>query len=408
MRKNPSRTAWVILTIAFSVFCLLATTIPLGIRYYLVHARAPRTALLQVSSGTVLLATDDADEPIAVVDRREVPEGTLIQTDQTSQASLVFPSGEGEDSVELATVHIYPNGQMTLVSTTRPRFSPSKDADHIEIDVGRGRVRVNRAELEPRGLLFDVSTPQAQIRLDPGSYAVDVSDDLTQVSTRFGNAVVTAEGKSILVETGHGTQVAIGQPPSSPHEAADNLISNGDFQEPLGPPTWLINTYPEEDPSAGQAEVRADNNRQSVRFWRINQPPTHSEVGITQVLDHNVSDYEVLNLQLDVMLRWQSLPGAGELSSEFPLMIRLDYEDIYGNHQFWIQGFYYRDPPDQWVVTGGEKIPSNVWFPFESGNLIEQLPEQGLPPPAVINYVKIYASGHNYDSMASEVRLMAR
>ena len=61
-----------------------------------------------------------------------------------------------------------------------------------------------------------------------------------------------------------------------------------------------------------------------------------------------------------------------------------------------------------WVVTGGQKIPQNVWFAFESGNLFERLKQEGLPLPAKINYLKIYASGHNYDSLVSEVRLLAR
>ena len=60
------------------------------------------------------------------------------------------------------------------------------------------------------------------------------------------------------------------------------------------------------------------------------------------------------------------------------------------------------------MVTGGEKIPQNTWFPFESGNLLDRLKEEGLPPPAMINYLRIYASGHNYDSLVTEVRLMAR
>ena len=126
------------------------------------------------------------------------------------------------------------------------------------------------------------------------------------------------------------------------------------------------------------------------------------------MLGRSVLDYEMVNLLLDVKLHWQSLPGAGEQSSEFPLMFRLDYEDVYGNHQFWTHGFYYREPPAQWVVTGGEKIPQDTWFPFESGNLAERLQLQGLPPPAKLNYLKIYASGHNYDSMVAEVRIVAR
>jgi hypothetical protein len=245
--------------------------------------------------------------------------------------------------------------------------------------------------------------------LVPGSYAVQVNDDHTQVSTRQGEVRVEGDAGQVIVTDGLSTSVAASQPPTAPAAASDNLIANGDFQEPLGPPNWLVSRFPEENGAVeGDIEIETSGGRNVVRFSRINQPPTHTEVAMTQVLDQRVHDYETLNLQMDVWLRWQSLPGAGEQSSEFPLMFRLDYQDIYGNHQFWTHGFYYRDPPPQWVVTGGQKIPQNVWFAFESGNLFERLKEEGLPPPAKINYLKIYASGHNYDSQVAEVRLMAQ
>ncbi|MCB0207119.1 MAG: hypothetical protein KDH89_20045, partial [Anaerolineae bacterium] len=282
------------------------------------------------------------------------------------------------------------------------------DPRRVAIEVRNGRVRINTAEVLPAGLQFTVVTPQALIDLGPGSFAVQVDDDKTQVISRYGQATVEGDGETVVITEGVGTEVLTGAAPGQPAAPVDNLIVNGDFEEPLGPPEWLVTRYPEDDPNAGQAEIVSDSGRNVVRFSRINQPPTHTEIGITQVLGRDVLDYEMVNLQLDVNLHWQSLPGAGEQSSEFPLMFRLDYEDIYGNHQFWTHGFYYRDPPDQWVVTGGEQIPQDTWFPFESGNLAERLQLQGLSPPAKLNYLKIYASGHNYDSMVAEVRIVAR
>lgn len=408
MTKNIVRSAWFILLISLTFFCLLAVSIPLGVRWFLLNAEVDDPATLQVTLGTVLLLPQDADEPIAVVDTRAVESSTLIQTDQSSQAIIEFPTGENPQSPLLATVQIYPNAQVGLMRFSKPRYDLSSNPNHIVLEVRNGRVRVNRSDLESNGLLFDVKTPHATAHLGPGSFAVDVTNKATEVASRMGDAYVDGENVRVKVAEGFSTQVATGQPPSTPVEAAENLIVNGDFEEPLGPPSWLVGYYPEEDPSAGQANLETIGERTAVRFRRINQPPTHTEIGITQVLSHNVRDYEELNLQMDVMLRWQSLPGAGEQSSEFPVMVWLDYEDIYGNHQFWTHGFYYRDPPEQWVVTGGEKIPSNLWIPFESGNLLERLPAEGRPPPATINWIKIYASGHNYDSMVSEVRLVAR
>jgi hypothetical protein len=304
---------------------------------------------------------------------------------------------------------VYPAAQVVLDRSSRPRFGFSTDPNRISLEVKNGRVRIVTAETLPSGLVVDVITPHAKIGLTPGSYAVQVDSDETQISTRQGEARVEASGNQIRVLEGLSTSVAAGKSPTEPAAAAVNLVDNGNFERPLGPPTWLVSQFPEDnDASAGVAAIDSSSGRQAVRFSRINQPPTHTEVGITQVLDTSVHDYERLNLQLDVLLRWQSLPGAGEQSSEFPLMFRLDYEDIYGNHQFWTHGFYYRDPPPQWVITGGQKIPQNVWFAFESGNLFDRLKEEGLPAPAKINYLKIYASGHNYDSLVSEVRLLAR
>jgi hypothetical protein len=302
-----------------------------------------------------------------------------------------------------------------LSQASRPRFAFSSEPTRSSIDIASGRARIYVAEVQPHGQEFTVTTPHGAATLAPGSYAVQVSSERMQVVTRQGQAIVAAQEQRVVVPEGTSVTVPAGQAPSAPAAAAENLIANGNFQEPLGPPTWLVSAYPADpsgtgagDSTAGQAELTTVDGRTAARLSRINQPPTHSEVAITQVLDRSVHDYEYLNLQMDVLLRWQSLPGAGEQSSEFPLMFRLDYEDIYGNHQFWTYGFYYQDPPAQWVVTGGQKIPQNIWFPFESGNLLERLKAEGLPPPATINYLKIYASGHNFDSLVTEIGLIAR
>ncbi|MCB0200210.1 MAG: hypothetical protein KDI03_09065 [Anaerolineae bacterium] len=408
MRNNTPRLAWVVLLISFSICLLLVFSGPVAARWFFAHSAADEPALLRVTSGTMLLLTPGSGDPRAVVDSREVDPGTLIQSDQSAQGSLSFTLNGVDSSPEVATVQIYPTVQLELARNTRPRFGVSNDPRRVAIEVRNGRVRINTAEVLPAGLQFTVVTPQALIDLGPGSFAVQVDDDKTQVISRYGQATVEGDGETVVITEGVGTEVLTGAAPGQPAAPVDNLIVNGDFEEPLGPPEWLVTRYPEDDPNAGQAEIVSDSGRNVVRFSRINQPPTHTEIGITQVLGRDVLDYEMVNLQLDVNLHWQSLPGAGEQSSEFPLMFRLDYEDIYGNHQFWTHGFYYRDPPDQWVVTGGEQIPQDTWFPFESGNLAERLQLQGLSPPAKLNYLKIYASGHNYDSMVAEVRIVAR
>jgi hypothetical protein len=131
----------------------------------------------------------------------------------------------------------------------------------------------------------------------------------------------------------------------------------------------------------------------------------HGETGIIQVIDKDVRDFTSLELHISVRLLDQSLPGAGMLSSEFPVMVRLDYKDAYGNDNFWTYGFYFKDPTANWHISDGEKTPHSVWYPYESPNLMEEL---GDFKPALITSVQVYASGWDYQSMASEVQLLAK
>ena len=410
MQRNPTRIAWMILLTSFVVFCTLAVSIPLGVRWYILHSQVTQVGVVRVTNGTVLLSPDSDDDPIALVDTRSIEPGTVIKTDQRSQAALVFQAAgqNKEPGPEISTVQIYPSAEVALTQSVRPRFAASSDPVYFSIDVRSGRVRVYVAGVEPHGQRFTVTTPHGATTLLPGSYAIQVSDTQTQVATRFGEAVFSAQGQDVVVTAGSSSSAEAGRTPALPVSVNEDLIVNGDFRSPLGPPNWLASVYPADDPTAGDAQLMVSGGRSAARLSRINQPPTHSEIAITQVLARDVRDFEYLALQLDVLLRWQSLPGAGEQSSEFPLMFRLDYEDIYGNHQFWTHGFYYQDPPAQWVVTGGEKIPQNTWYPFESGNLLDRLKAEGLPQPATLNYLKLYASGHNYDSLVTEVHLTAR
>lgn len=410
MRNNPARLAWIILLSSFITFCVLAVSIPLGIRWLVLHSRTGQPGTVLVTSGTVTILPNLDSDPIAVASKRVVEPGTQIRTDQRSQAALVFVHGRSDSGAgeEFATIQVYPAASVLIVHASRPLFASSPDPARFNIGVTSGRVRIYVTPAEPDGQEFTVTTPHGVAQLAPGSYSIQVQNDQTQVVTRSGKAVVNANGAQITVVTGTTTIIQPGQSPATVTAIADNLLANGNFQSPLAPPSWLVGVNPPDDPTAGSAEIVGIGGRSAALLRRVNQPPTHSEVALTQVLDRSVHDYDALNLQMDVLLRWQSLPGAGERSSEFPLMFRLDYEDIYGNHQFWTHGFYYQDPLPQWVITGGEKIPQNIWFSYESGNLLERLSSEGLPPPATLNYLRIYASGHNFESLVAEVRLIGR
>jgi len=268
-----------------------------------------------------------------------------------------------------------------------------------------GRVRIVSARSAVRDLDLTVHTLHCQARLADGSYSVEVNGGQTEIAVRYGEAQVGAAGEGVVVPLGQRTVVPWGQAPASPMPAARNLIVNGNFTDALAP-SWQTDTYQQSpDVVAGTAEIVIRDGRRGVLFSRRAEEGIHTETGISQIIDQDVRDYDFLSLRLDIRLMFQSLPGGGYMSSEFPLMVRLNYTDVYGKEQFWVHGFYYRDPEQNWPILDGEKIPSAVWYPYESGNLIQILQ---ATRPAHINSIRIYASGWNYESMAAEGGLIAR
>jgi hypothetical protein len=198
--------------------------------------------------------------------------------------------------------------------------------------------------------------------------------------------------------------------PQEPLSAAQNLIENGNFQQPLSG-CWLTSTViltaAVEPPTV---DVVTDGGRQAVRFVRRQADEgNHTEVAIEQKLDQDVRDFDQLEVSLDVKLNYQSLSGGGQLSSEFPIIVRLDYKDLWGTDKFWTQGFYYQNQvgypiaSDPWGRPRGRMIPRGVWYPYESGNLMELL---GDNRPAQITGLTVYASGWNYESLVSEIQLV--
>ena len=52
-----------------------------------------------------------------------------------------------------------------------------------------------------------------------------------------------------------------------------------------------------------------------------------------------------------------------------------------------------------------EPVQEGNWQTYDSGNLMEELTEA---PPALIKSLVIYASGHSFHAMVTEVELLAQ
>lgn len=399
MIRDPRRTAWLVLLAAFLVHCAVAVGLPLGVRWYVVNATVSHEATLEVIMGTVLVWEPGANTPIGVTSSAGVPEGSRIRTDSSSRAFLTF--------FDNSTATLSFDTEARLAAMRSPRFGLSNKPDSLHLEVSHGQVNIGVALSMDGPREFLSTSPHMAALLSEGSYSFKVTSDSSRTIVHLGAAEVIAQGETVVLAQRERTTVREGQPPAEPIAAAQNLLVNGNFTEDLSLSTgWQ--SYNEQGGDGGDIDGEIsvidlpDTESRAVRFFRTESGGNHCETVIRQDLNEEISDLATsISLYLKVILLNQSLSGGGYLSSEYPLMIRLEYEDVYGSQSHWTHGFYYQNQ-DNNPTMYGERIALNGWFDYGSGNILETI----YPRPARLNSLLIYASGWDYESMVTDVSLI--
>ncbi len=405
IREHPERLAWIVLLSSFAVFVVLLITVPLVVRYGVQYAERPETATIEPTQGTLLLYPPGAEEPIAITElRKDVPEGSVIVAGEgPTQATVRLLGGTAEQA--RGSVQLYSGARLVIERMRSPLFDMSSEPYQVRMRLEEGQMRVFTESGEPRPLQADIITPHGEIELDTGSYQVAVTPEQTDITVSSGAAQIVHEGSEQLTVTpglrAWMTADAVAEAATS---ASQNLLRNGNFTEPMRD-TWESYVIAQ-NVTPGKVTIMERDGRRVAYFARQGEDNVPTEVGIHQVIGKDVNVYDKLVLQLDVKLLFQSLAGAGYLSSEYPLRVEITYTDIYGKEGLtWGHGFYYRDPDNpNWQIVGGEKISPFNWYTYRSPNLMEVLKDTR---PARIDSIRIYSSGWNYQSMVSEAFLTA-
>ncbi len=401
-RERPERAAWIILLFSFAIFVVLLAGIPLAVlRLY--HSAAVRQSLqFETTVGTVLLYPPRSDQPIALTDSREgIGEGSRLQTTGTAtQGVLGLPAGGQSDDL-MGTILLYPNTSLEIVRSRRPYFAGSDRPYRLRIRLQEGQVRLFTRSALDRKVEVQIETPQGEAQLEEGNYAFFVDADSSEVVVKQGIARLAQQGQEpVEIEPGLRTWIQADGTILPAVPAVHNLLRDSGFTGPLEE-EWESYTPPHVTP--GTVEFIEKDGRQVARFFFRGPNQVHTEIGIRQVVDQDVHSYDSLIVKLDVNLDWQTLPGAGELSSEFPLRVELTFTDIHGKEVRWGYGFYNMDPRPEYPLFGGMQVPLFTWHSYESGNLMEELE---ATRPAHIDSIRLYASGWNYETFASELELV--
>jgi hypothetical protein len=400
-RERPERAAWIVILLSFALFLVLVTGIPLAVRN-LYHSAAARQSLqFETTLGTVLLYLPNSDQPIALTDRREgISEGSRLETGAATQGVLGLPAGGQSDEL-MGTILLYPNTTLEVLMSRRPYFAGSNEPYTLRIRVQEGQVRLFTRSAFDRPVVVQIETPQGEAQLEEGNYAFFVNAESSEIVVKQGVARIVQPGQEpVEIEPGLRSWIQADGTVLPAVAAVHNLLQDSAFSRPLGE-VWESYTPPYV--TAGTVEFIEKDGRKAARFYYKGPNQVHTEVGIRQDVKQDVHNYDSMVVRLDVNLDWQTLAGAGEQSSEFPIRVEITYTDDFGVERQWGHGFYNMDPRPEYPLHGGEKFPIFTWKSYESNNLMEEL---DATPPAHIESIRLYASGWNYLSFASDLELI--
>ena len=435
-RIPPERIAWIVMLGAFLLFCTVTLTTVFGIYHYLFRSTVAMSAVLQVSKGTVGITGPD----LIVAAERERDDltnsVTSVSTDSLSQATIQFKDlGEsGAEAAELlAAVTLQGNTQVTFNHANRPRFEWSQNPQSIQFSRLIGSLDILIAGVSEHPFLMDFYTDSlssdkgVHVAFNSnGRFRLTVSEDEVRLLNLAGEAVAffrDDQHRRELARSGHELVVRIGARSMTQFPARTNVLMHGEISLLKGDEVtqalnaWRCSIRQEQAPPGDFSLVRFDG-RVGLRLRRLNNAQSNGEVRCTQTFDGeglDVREYDTVRVLTTFLPNYQNLSVCGRAASECPLMLQINYSylDNAGRSRDdqWYRGFYYA--PDisgvarkrcDTCIQDHLDINQAVWYTFDSDNLLNLIAEEERP--ARIKSVSFYASGHQFDTLVSEMALL--
>lgn len=417
--ENPQRLAWATMLFGLAVFILLCIGTIAFAQWLIFESPTTMNVTLRVGQGTVGVQAPDSTDERAVRSSAEIKRNERLTTDKLSQGYLAFSDPYSGDIV--ATVTLRNDSGATLGKAERPRFSISDNAYSIRIDNVAGNAEVWINDGLERRISLDITTPLGAVHLEEkGNVLIDTTLDMMTVIARDGTALVTNASRNSRVIT-QSLEAIIRR------DSEDIITAQGPIDllpySTFGtawPKEWICAHQPDPGfPNApsGDFEYGTADGRSTIHLWRENSGPTPAKTGCFQRLSSNgdglnVMQYKSLHLRVTILVHHQSLSACGIAGSECPVMLKMTYLDQFGNQRVWYHGFYTEFRPNEesrrtcdscWEPH--EQINKDAWYTYESGDLLNDWPEDLRP--GAIKEIEFYASGHEYNVMLNEVAMIA-
>ena len=395
---QAERLAWRLLLLATVLFLALVFGGWSAVRWYIGNAIVVNQGFGRLIEGVGLIQRAGHTEWIELPEVPIIDEGDTIRT---SAGTRVFMR-----LFDFSTVLIYPDTTLQVVQLRRGRFGPVDRT--VVLSLERGRVHVGVAPDEPpyetlQGS-FEVQTPYGLVGLQDGSYSLEVIPDESTVLVRVGKAIAHAAGASLTVGTSQRVRIPKNTAPVGPLPIPRDVLRNGSLQDgvpgPAGQPGrpshWTVLDLSEREPP-GRVSWEIEDGQGKVSFERVGEG--HGETIIRQAVGRDLSDTASVLLAAEVRVDSHSLSGGGFAGTEYPLMLRVVYEDINRTKTVWVHGFFVHNR-DELPVREATAVRAGEWSSYEV-NLL-----QLVPRPAHIERLEVLAAGWNYRSAVRNVRLV--
>ena len=424
---SPDRAAWLVLLVAFGMFCLLALSAGFAIYTFLFRSTIPLPAVLQVAQGTVGITGADLVETVEREREELTNSSTSVSTDSLSQATIQFhdlTSAEIASPPLLASVTLQNNTSVTFDHARRPRFDWSLNQLSISLSGLKGALDLLVTAPSGKPFMLTVSMAgdvEARITAE-GRYRITASEDEARLLNLTGAASLrlNGSGETVAVDGGESVIVRHGAGSLERRNAPRDLLANGSFSlmpssalnRDSVPRDWVCLSTQDSAPS-GIFALEDFDGRLGMRLRRLNNATSHGEVSCAHEFrgGEDVSAYDSIKLLVTFYLNYQSLSQCATQGSECPLMLHLVYEDAFGFTRDWLRGFHYAkeiatDFPNRCssCVQDHQVINRSGWYTFESENLFSLLGEFEIP--RTLRSLRFYASGHQFDAAVSEIMLL--
>lgn len=419
--RDRQRIAWMILLGSFFVCVVLTISIPVGIAVMLQNSTTLLDVMVQANERTVRIDNANGVSTALLPGTPEQaiePDATVV-TGGTQTALLFFAPPESEQ--RLARVQIYSNTLVRLLNADTPRFSMSDNTHTAALRMENGRILLSIPDFEKRPFLLTIYTPQGRIELmEPGQYAILVTNEATQVSVQEGRATVSAvveEGIRDVVDlvANQRGEIPTGAGPQGPLQTDRALLSNSDFSE--GKSNWTFFSWIVDQANQPKGTTAVTYTFGEPRLHIIRDGEGHADVRFRQSVRQDVTDLEELKLAMTFRILGQTLGVCGFVGSECPLFIRINYVDTGGISQTWQQGFYASGEVDEnatpdvcvscaVVQNVHQRVPLAQDFFYEI-DFPTKLARQGSLPPRLIESVEVVSSGHAFNVEVVNVELLA-